>query len=67
MPTRAPCRLLTLLVGLAGLLAACTNGGDGGAADPAATPRDALRVTMAGFDGGPGFTLPTTWAAARWC
>jgi thiol-disulfide isomerase/thioredoxin len=78
MPTRAPRRLLTLLVGLAGLLAACTNGGSDRAADPAATPgaaRGALRVTMAGFDGGPGFTLPddlhgrplvlNVWAS--WC
>jgi thiol-disulfide isomerase/thioredoxin len=77
MPTRAPRRLLTLAVSLAWLLAACTTGA-GRAADPAATPgaaRDALRVTMAGFAGGPGFTLPddlhgrplvlNVWAS--WC
>jgi thiol-disulfide isomerase/thioredoxin len=77
MPTRALRRLLTLVVGLAGLLAACTTDA-GRATDPAATPggaREALRVTMAGFAGGPGFTLPddlhgrplvlNVWAS--WC
>ncbi len=77
MITRAPRRLLTLVVGLAGLLAACTTSA-GRAADPATTPggaHEALRVTMAGFAGGPGFTLPddlhgrplvlNVWAS--WC
>ena len=75
MPAPALRRLLTLVVGLAGLLAACTSGGAGKATDQAATPRGGLRVTMAGFAGGPGFTLPddlhgrplvlNVWAS--WC
>ena len=78
MPAPALRRQFLLVVGLAGLLAACTSGGAGKATDPAAAPggaRDALRVTMAGFAGGPGFSLPddlhgrplvlNVWAS--WC
>jgi cytochrome c biogenesis protein CcmG, thiol:disulfide interchange protein DsbE len=77
MPAPAPRRLLLLVVGLAGLLAACTSTGNGTATDPTTPPgaRNALRVTMAGFAGGPGFTLPddlrgrplvlNVWAS--WC
>jgi cytochrome c biogenesis protein CcmG/thiol:disulfide interchange protein DsbE len=83
-----PCRLLALAVGLAALLAACAPGGTRqqpartqptasparSAASPAIAP-DAVRISLAGFAGGPGFRLPedlggrplvlNVWAS--WC
>jgi cytochrome c biogenesis protein CcmG, thiol:disulfide interchange protein DsbE len=83
-----PCRLLALAVGLAAVLAACAPGGTrqqptrtqptATPARPAASPDiapDAVRISLAGFAGGPEFRLPedlggrplvlNVWAS--WC
>jgi cytochrome c biogenesis protein CcmG/thiol:disulfide interchange protein DsbE len=82
---RPPVRAIATVVAAAALLAACGPGGvrpDAGRASPATSlatstgiARDAVRLRLAGFAGGPGFSLPddlrgrplvlNVWAS--WC
>src|SRR6266508_4814410 len=82
---RPPIQAIATALAAAALLAACGQGGaqpDAGQASPATSPaaptgiaRDAVRLRLAGFAGGPGFSLPddlrgrplvlNVWAS--WC
>ncbi len=80
---RQPLHAMAMLLAVAALLAACAQGGPqpqsgaspAGSAAPPGVARDAVRLRLAGFVGGPGFTLPddlggrplvlNVWAS--WC